>query len=679
MLAAVLLGVAAGLWLAGWRVSVTTFVTSDVASYFAPKFAYGAERIARGSLPLWNPFELCGIPFLATLQPGVLYPPQRLVYAVLGGDAAYMAFFFLHLAIGAAGTLVLMRSFGAGMWPSVFAATWVVQPCWLLRIYEHPQLFAGIAWLPFVVLATRRIVLHPSARLAAFLAVVLGIQALVSYPPISIATAYVIVLGLPFWWLEAGRPGSGRLLRSGAVLAGGTLLALALVAVQLLPAAELLAHSNRAADAEQMRATMVEMGTRYPYLLHMMNVPQASFAAATVQLWKEAGPILVGLGVVALALGSLARAWWAVALIVLSALVPLPWLFHLPLARFVRFFAEWNVIFPLAIYALAGQGLDAGFTRRAVRPRTAAAATTLLVALVAAWNWQHVPKGWLAPRSISAPALPPGIADACDLDGGRFRLFWPLGQTRGGLLPARLPSVGGYEGSLAPARVDRLADGVGAGNGPPSSNWAETLAPHRAAASRMALRCIVAEAPMPALHAAGFVAHAVPGAPETIYENRDAVPRARLVFETRAARSEAEALDLALGDVDPHRAVVLEGTPADLPACAASRDGASAAIVEDEPESVRVRVTTPCAGYLVLADTYFPGWSAHVDGAVVPIALADYAFRAVLVPAGTHDVLFLYRPRSVTAGVAVSLVGAIAVIVAGAWPRARDPFRGARS
>src|SRR5581483_12355536 len=125
----------------------------------------------------------------------------------------------------------------AGMWPSVFAATWVVQPCWLLRIYEHPQLFAGIAWLPFVVLATRRIVLHPSARLAAFLAVVLGIQALVSYPPISIATAYVIVLGLPFWWLEAGRPGSGRLLRSGAVLAGGTLLALALVAVQLLPAA----------------------------------------------------------------------------------------------------------------------------------------------------------------------------------------------------------------------------------------------------------------------------------------------------------------------------------------------------------------------------------------------------------------------------------------------------------
>ena len=54
----------------------------------------------------------------------------------------------------------------------------------------------------------------------------------------------------------------------------------------------------------------------------------------------------------------------------------------------------------------------------------------------------------------------------------------------------------------------------------------------------------------------------------------------------------------------------------------------------------------PAPGYLLLLDTYFPGWSATVNGEPAPILRADYNFRAVSLPAGRSTVCFSYRPES---------------------------------
>ena len=59
-------------------------------------------------------------------------------------------------------------------------------------------------------------------------------------------------------------------------------------------------------------------------------------------------------------------------------------------------------------------------------------------------------------------------------------------------------------------------------------------------------------------------------------------------------------------------------------------------------------------GYLVLLDSYYPGWHAYVDGKEARILAANYAFRAVEVRAGKHRVEFLYRPRSFYAGLSVT-------------------------
>jgi len=62
-------------------------------------------------------------------------------------------------------------------------------------------------------------------------------------------------------------------------------------------------------------------------------------------------------------------------------------------------------------------------------------------------------------------------------------------------------------------------------------------------------------------------------------------------------------------------------------------------------------------GWLVLFDTYYPGWRALVDGKETAIERADVFFRAVPVPAGEHTVEFRYLPRSLVYGIIISGAG----------------------
>jgi uncharacterized membrane protein YfhO len=80
---------------------------------------------------------------------------------------------------------------------------------------------------------------------------------------------------------------------------------------------------------------------------------------------------------------------------------------------------------------------------------------------------------------------------------------------------------------------------------------------------------------------------------------------------------------------------------------------------------------------LRLADLWYPDWVATLDGHEVPVLRADYALRAVLVPAGHHRIEFHFRSKAIREGLMltlVSLVGALLLIVAG-WLR-RPPRAG---
>ena len=78
--------------------------------------------------------------------------------------------------------------------------------------------------------------------------------------------------------------------------------------------------------------------------------------------------------------------------------------------------------------------------------------------------------------------------------------------------------------------------------------------------------------------------------------------------------------------------------------------------LSDLPNQIEIDVEMEEAGWLVLRDTFDPGWKAQVDQNEAEIFRADYLFRAVRIPEGKHVVRFSYRPGSFYWGTAFSLL-----------------------
>jgi uncharacterized membrane protein YfhO len=88
-------------------------------------------------------------------------------------------------------------------------------------------------------------------------------------------------------------------------------------------------------------------------------------------------------------------------------------------------------------------------------------------------------------------------------------------------------------------------------------------------------------------------------------------------------------------------------------------------------DKVEVRVVAERDAMLVLTDTLLPGWVARIDGRQTPLLSADYLFRTVMVPAGTHVVQFTYEPVSVALGAAMTLAACTVIIFVAVWHTVR--------
>ncbi len=158
-----------------------------------------------------------------------------------------------------------------------------------------------------------------------------------------------------------------------------------------------------------------------------------------------------------------------------------------------------------------------------------------------------------------------------------------------------------------------------------------------------------------------------------IYRNEEAGPRAFLVHRTRVAWSEAEAEELvAAASFELREEAVLLGGQ-ELAGEPQPGDGVQ--VEEYAAERVRLRATTSAPAYLVLADSYYPGWVARVDGRPVTIERADVALRAVALAPGEHTVEFSFEPLSWRIGLIVSGLGwlvALGILAGGLALRARQ-------
>ena len=80
---------------------------------------------------------------------------------------------------------------------------------------------------------------------------------------------------------------------------------------------------------------------------------------------------------------------------------------------------------------------------------------------------------------------------------------------------------------------------------------------------------------------------------------------------------------------------------------------------------VEIKTKTDGNSLLFLSDSFYPGWKAYIDGKETEIYRADYAFRAILVSKGEHEIVFSYKPLSFYFGVVAAFISLGILLVLG--------------
>lgn len=163
----------------------------------------------------------------------------------------------------------------------------------------------------------------------------------------------------------------------------------------------------------------------------------------------------------------------------------------------------------------------------------------------------------------------------------------------------------------------------------------------------------------------------------SLYEVAPPLPRAFVVASSVVvANPDVQTERLFDPSFDPRVAVMLERdapTPAGRPSTPASEPAAE--ILEDGSTSVIVRATVPDPdGFLVLHDSWDPHWTVTVDGETAEVVRANGLFRAVSLSPGEHIVRFDYRPTPFHAGLTVTSLTALIVLLLAASRLGRRPL-----
>jgi len=663
----------------------------DFRLYYRPNAEYLGARLADGALPLWNPQQGLGAPFLATLQPGALYPPNAL-HAWLPAQPALLLLTALHVAMAAGFAGALARRLGAGPIGGVSAGWLYGGSITFLSSVWTPPLCAASALAPAVLLAVDRVLSRPSAARATMLGVASALQLAAGWPLTAVMTAYVAAL-----YAAAGlaAASNARLARAASLLCGATLGG-ALAAPLLLPAYELMQRSTRALGSVD-RAQAVWIDTSHDLARFGSQLVESGASAglpgvpalllAALALWR-AGPRLAQLAALAFA-----AVWFQLASFP-SDFPVYDATRALPLLGDFRFPFHYRETATLLFAVLAGVGLGRIPAAGGGAIRVAVAALAVGLPL-----WNAGDRYVSMPRDAESKLrLDERLAQVAALPSPNRpqRVFWSNQQGKLGP-PSNFHALYDLE-PLTLARTAELATFLEAGvpttvedatwvpPGTPVPSHFEKRAPVPyygrsrlpADSSRAALldllgvEWIVTERPAPWL--ALRYARVGRAGDLVIFRNPHALPRA---YRVDAVEEEPDRLEDALArlvepDFDGRSRALVAPLPSPRAAPAPGTPAANEVeILEYAPERVRLRTRGEQPGVVILTDAAYPGWEASVDGVSTPILRANTAFRGVSVDAGESEVVLQYRPRSFSAGLWIALAGLCAASGAGILERRR--------
>ncbi len=683
------------------------FPQTDHAEVFYPTSVFATNAVQSGQFPMWLPYSFGGVPIMEVgIGAGLLYPPKLLAMTVLSPIRQHDLMLFAHLLLAGVGMYSLLRCWGANLLGALFGAViWELNghnAFWLTL--EHVAIAA--AWFPLMLLCTTMAVRKQSWRWAIAAGVALGMSVLNGIHHYGHLSAFV----LAGWYLVLTIPVARKLFAEGqrrsALWSGflpvlSAVVALALSAASWLSLLGLLSHVNRQGfTLEQQLA---------------QSIPFRSFVRGLVFPLSSLGPAgkapdfasfaFVGIPALVFVLAALLRpsvpAIFATILGALSLGIALGVPFLIAFFRFVLPYfgtTEPHVafyFFCFAVAVMAGLGITeiGKHFKGDARPFLVGFGVPLLAVeslqlILFAWiinPTQPVKSEWLFPEtplisrlkseqgdsrllpvSLHDPSgqwTPPVFAGKVNIDfdlrsGSGYENVLPLPTAtlwrtveNGGVVTADLPPAYRpyfYHDRLPLDLLRKLSIGfiVTPPNTKPRSTDGDDL---------------VADKSLQLVYQ---------GADGWIYKVTQALPRAMLVPRVTVAKDSDTALRMLVDkkfDARDAAIVIGESTASQtgLPILNSSTldSEGTASIVKDRLNEVEIEVSTPRAAMLVLNDSWDAGWKVRIDGLDQTDLRVNYAFRGVVVPAGNHRVVFLYRPPLLLLGLGISGLTILVLLV----------------
>lgn len=613
---------------------------------------YYRDTLLQGSLPWWNPYVGLGRPFLADVETASLYPPNLLFLAGPGAGLILSLLFHFTLLIG--GGVHLARRLGCRRLSAWFASLGFALGAPVIGRLQSGQfqVFCTLCWLPLLFLAGRTLLDRPSGYRATQLAAVFAVMFLAGSPPMLWVAGWGLIL-----WLTAQlllRPWLTSVKTVGWLAIAGSLSA-GLAAVQLLPFLELIGEGNRPlhdtafalANPQQIESWLSLALSRPPgtffyweYNLYC-GLPLFLLFLLFPLFWRERemAVLLITAGVFAAlatgpGLGLLrlltehAPGWaafrcpsrYAIITMFCGALVAACVLDRIiePLQRF--HIASLSLAEVSATFFL---GINVAENIRALHQRAAAYShqSPMLeeASLVAGLASRTAPGA--APARVLAPP-------------------WILRENSG--LRYRYSTLS----SFANPALARVWDAIHIHAATPANPLDQANLP-----------IALYTTPLAQWRGLGLQAEWDNSSHSWQYE-RWPEPRVYLATSWRAVTDWRTANRTAeVGHPHAKNALVEGLTPEDMqlvPGNLLSAMEARALITCYQPERMEILCSASVLSLLIIAEPWYPGWRAMVDGHDAPLHPANGWMRGVFVPPGRHQVVLYFRSRWAAAGALIT-------------------------
>ena len=196
------------------------------------------SSLTQGIIPLWNPYQHMGMPFMAGLKPMVFYPLNLLF--ILGESTSWNALLFLQIFLALVFAYTLARDLKLGVFPSALVSFGFSLNSLMVGTLEFGSDGHSLLWLPLLLFCVKRYLDTTGGKYLIFLALSLASAVLagqLQYVGYSLVLLFAFIL---FY----GRLIKARVSRFVSLFIS-IVLGLGISAVQLVPSIELFSHSHR--------------------------------------------------------------------------------------------------------------------------------------------------------------------------------------------------------------------------------------------------------------------------------------------------------------------------------------------------------------------------------------------------------------------------------------------------